>query len=126
MCIRDRGALVVGFSEVHTAAGTVNPAKQAGLRLGDRVIRMGNTVTETKDVYKRQGLGKVLFNTLLFFATALGVGLVVHYAMKWLDQRNPHTPVSYTHLDVYKRQMSTVLTTVNTAVKPKACRKVGS
>ena len=37
------------------------------------------------------GLGKVLFNTLLFFATALGVGLVVHYAMKWLDQRNPHT-----------------------------------
>ena len=37
------------------------------------------------------GLGKVLFNTLLFFATALGVGLVVHYAMKWLDKRNPHT-----------------------------------
>ena len=37
------------------------------------------------------GLGKVLFNTVLFFATALGVGLVVHYAMKWLDQRNPHT-----------------------------------
>ena len=37
------------------------------------------------------GLGKVLFNTLLFFATAVGVGLVVHYAMKWLDRRNPHT-----------------------------------
>ena len=37
------------------------------------------------------GLGKVLFNTVLFFATALGVGLVVHYAMKWLDKRNPHT-----------------------------------
>ena len=37
------------------------------------------------------GLGKVLFNTLLFFATAVGVGLVVHYAMKWLDKRNPHT-----------------------------------
>ena len=36
------------------------------------------------------GLGKVLFNTLLFFATAVGVGLVVHYAMKWLDRRNPH------------------------------------
>lgn len=43
------GALVVGFSEVHTAAGTINPAKQAGLRLGDRVIRMGNTVTETNE-----------------------------------------------------------------------------
>ena len=37
------------------------------------------------------GLSKVLLNTLLFFATALGVGLVVHYAMKWLDKRNPHT-----------------------------------
>ena len=43
------GALVVGFSEVHTAAGTINPAKQAGLRLGDRVIRMGDTVTETNE-----------------------------------------------------------------------------
>ena len=37
------------------------------------------------------GLGQVLFNTVLFFATAIGVGLVAHYAMKWLDQRNPHT-----------------------------------
>lgn len=46
------GALVVGFSEVHTAAGTVNPAKQAGLRLGDRVIRIGTTVTEDNDAVK--------------------------------------------------------------------------
>ena len=38
-----------------------------------------------------QHIWAILFNTLLFFATALGVGLVVHYAMKWLDQRNPHT-----------------------------------
>ena len=37
------------------------------------------------------GLGKVLFNTVLFFATAIGVGLIVHFAMKWLDKRNPHT-----------------------------------
>ena len=37
------------------------------------------------------GLGQVLFNTALFFATAIGVGLLVHFAMKWLDQRNPHT-----------------------------------
>ena len=43
------GALVVGFSEVHTAAGTVIPAKQAGLRLGDRVVRMDDTLTETND-----------------------------------------------------------------------------
>ena len=37
------------------------------------------------------GLGKVLFNTVLFFATAIGVGLIAHFAMKWLDKRNPHT-----------------------------------
>ena len=37
------------------------------------------------------GLGKVLFNTVLFFATAVGVGLIAHFAMKWLDKRNPHT-----------------------------------
>ena len=37
------------------------------------------------------GLGKVLMNTVLFFATAIGVGIIAHYAMKWLDKRNPHT-----------------------------------
>ena len=37
------------------------------------------------------GLGKVLFNTVLFFATAIGVGLIAHFAMKWLDKRNTHT-----------------------------------
>ena len=43
------GALVVGFSDLNTADGTVNPAKRAGLRLGDRVIRLGETETETND-----------------------------------------------------------------------------
>lgn len=43
------GALVVGFSDIVTADGTVNPAKQAGLRLGDRVIRLGAAATETND-----------------------------------------------------------------------------
>ena len=37
------------------------------------------------------GLGKVLLNTVLFFATAIGVGIIAHFAMKWLDKRNPHT-----------------------------------
>lgn len=37
------------------------------------------------------GLGKVLMDTVLFFLTALVVGVLFHYAMKWLDQRNPHT-----------------------------------
>lgn len=35
------GALIVGFSDLNTAEGTVNPAKKAGLRLGDRVVQHG-------------------------------------------------------------------------------------
>lgn len=47
------GALVVGFSDVNTAAGPENPAKAAGLRLGDRVIRIGSTATEDNDAVKQ-------------------------------------------------------------------------
>ena len=43
------GALIVGFSEVHTEAGIAGPAKLAGLRLGDRVIRIGQSQTETNE-----------------------------------------------------------------------------
>ena len=37
------GALIVGFSDLNTPDGTANPAKKAGLRLGDRVVRMDDT-----------------------------------------------------------------------------------
>ena len=37
------------------------------------------------------GLGKVLLNTVLFFVAAIIIGVVCHRAMKWLDNRNPHT-----------------------------------
>ena len=37
------------------------------------------------------GLGAVLINTVLFFLVSIGVGVIIHYAMKWLDKRNPHT-----------------------------------
>ena len=43
------GALIVGFSDLHTAQGTANPAKAAGLRLGDRVVRIGQLQTENND-----------------------------------------------------------------------------
>ena len=47
------GALVVGFSDVESSSGgTVNPAKAAGLHLGDRVIRIGQTETEGNDAVK--------------------------------------------------------------------------
>ena len=37
------------------------------------------------------GLGQVLLNTALFFVVAVVVGVITHYAMQWLDKRNPHT-----------------------------------
>ena len=37
------------------------------------------------------GIGGVLIQTVLFFLVAIGVGVVIHFAMKWLDKRNPHT-----------------------------------
>lgn len=47
------GALVVGFSDIGRAeGGTVNPAKAAGLHLGDRVIRVGETQTEDNDALR--------------------------------------------------------------------------
>ena len=36
-------------------------------------------------------LGGVLLDTVLFFLVAIGIGFVIHHAMKWLDARNPHT-----------------------------------
>ena len=47
------GALIVGFSDVDRAdGGTANPAKAAGLHLGDRVVCIGETVTENNDAVK--------------------------------------------------------------------------
>ena len=47
------GALIVGFSDVERAdGGTVNPAKAAGLRLGDRVIRIGDIETEDNEAVR--------------------------------------------------------------------------
>lgn len=47
------GALVVGFSDVFTANGAANPAKAAGLRLGDRIICIGPVETENNDAVKQ-------------------------------------------------------------------------
>ena len=37
------------------------------------------------------GIGGVLIQTVLFFLVAIGVGVVIHFVMKWLEKRNPHT-----------------------------------
>ena len=36
-------------------------------------------------------LVEVLMDTILFFAAAIVIGLIIHKAMLWLDHRNPHT-----------------------------------
>ena len=47
------GALVVGFTDISGPDGApMNPAKEAGLRLGDRVICIGDTATENNDAVK--------------------------------------------------------------------------
>lgn len=46
------GALIVGFSDINISGGTANPAKDAGLRMGDRVICIGDTTTENNDAVK--------------------------------------------------------------------------
>ena len=47
------GALVVGFTDLNGPDGApANPAKEAGLRLGDRVICIGDTATESNDAVK--------------------------------------------------------------------------
>ena len=47
------GALVVAFSDIETPSGRANPAKAAGLQLGDWVTRAGDTpVHENRDLAK--------------------------------------------------------------------------
>ncbi len=47
------GALIVGFTDINGSDGVpVNPSKEAGLRLGDRVICIGDTSTESNDEVK--------------------------------------------------------------------------
>ena len=58
-----------------------------------RALFIGTIMTATSVSITVAALqeGKVLINTVLFFATAVGVGVVAHFAMTWLDKRNPHT-----------------------------------
>lgn len=43
------GVLVVGFSDVDTVAGPCNPARIAGLKIGDVVLKAGDTEVSTND-----------------------------------------------------------------------------
>ena len=74
------GALVVGFSDLNTENGPVNPAKQAGLRLGDRVIRLGKTKTETNDAVREA------------LETAQGAPLELLYVRDGRQQQTVLTP----------------------------------
>ena len=43
------GVMVVGFSDIETAAGYTCPAKNAGVKAGDVIIRLGNTEIKSID-----------------------------------------------------------------------------
>ncbi len=47
--ILSEGALIVGFTELSTATGTANPAKDAGLEMGDLIISMNGQNTSTNE-----------------------------------------------------------------------------
>lgn len=46
------GALIVGFSDLYTENGQANPAKEAGLKLGDLIISVDGTATRSNDELK--------------------------------------------------------------------------
>ena len=43
------GAMVVGFSDIYTESGYQNPAKDAGLRMGDVIVSIAGTETKTNE-----------------------------------------------------------------------------
>ena len=43
------GVMVVGFSDIETSAGYICPAKNAGIKAGDVIIRLGNTEIKSID-----------------------------------------------------------------------------
>ena len=47
------GALIVGFTDINGSDGVPVNSKEAGLRLGDAVICIGDTSTESNDEVKR-------------------------------------------------------------------------
>ena len=50
------GVVVAGFAEVETETGICSPAKEAGLREGDRIVQIGNTpVTAAEDLVRAVG-----------------------------------------------------------------------
>ena len=46
------GALIVGFSDLYTENGQANPAKEAGLKLGDLVISVDGQPTLSNDALR--------------------------------------------------------------------------
>ena len=50
------GVVVAGFAEVETETGVCSPAKEAGLREGDRIVQIGDTpVTAAEDLVRAVG-----------------------------------------------------------------------
>ena len=104
-----------GLSLIHISNAVHVSVNEKGYNI-EQIID-GETVAEVlEDVYKRQGLANIYFNgelveedinrakELLEKAIELGSGNAA-YRLGWMYERGfLSEPVSYTHLDVYKRQ----------------------
>lgn len=88
--IYTEGVLVVGFNDVATAAGSVNPAADAGIRIGDSILKVGNTEVvsgeQVKELIAKNGQAPIEFTLKRDGKTVVAV---VHPALssnenKWL------------------------------------------
>ena len=83
-----QGVVVVGMSDLKSNGKTVNPARSAGLKIGDVITSINgiqvNTNEEVAAIIEKSG----------------GVPL----SLSVLRSNMSFEAVSYTHLDVYKRQ----------------------
>ena len=93
------GFSAVGSPEFYRALfiGTIMTATSVSItvatlqELGHLKSFLGTTIVSAAVI--DDVIGIVVLTCVLgaSFATAIGVGLIVHFAMKWLDKRNPHT-----------------------------------
>ena len=84
------GALVVAFSDQYTALGTENPAKEAGLKLGDLIVSAGGHTVRSNEELTRA------------IAEAEGAALSVVYQREGREYTTTLTPVRDASTGVYR------------------------
>lgn len=63
--IYTEGVLVVGFNDVQTSEGAVNPAANAGIKLGDSIVKIGNETVvsgeQVREIISKYGKNPIEF-----------------------------------------------------------------